>query len=269
MKLLHKVVKSSQGISINGTVSIDNTVVIKEKPLDYNVDSKGVSLNLDDEQKVKLTDVERNLQIKYQNKINELEKQRDDVISQAKAEALKITQEAYREADIIKIQAREQARTEGFEVGKNEATSQLESQLKAVLELLAELNSQRESIYIENENSLIDLAYDMTKKITLSEIKTDKDIIFSIVKQACKSFRNSDYVKISLAKCDVSETVVTDEKLIKRIAGNIADVEIELLSDAKTGTVILDNDKEIIDASVTTQLDFLKEVLNATKKPTQ
>ena len=104
------------------------------------------------------------------------------------------------------------------------------------------------------------------KKITLSEIKTDKEIIFGIIKQACKNFRNSDYVKISVAKCDISESVITDEKLLKSLAGNIPDIEIEVLPDADSGTVILDNDKEIIDASVPTQLEFLKEIMDSGKK---
>ena len=64
----------------------------------------------------------------------------------------------------------------------------------------------------------------------------------------------------------ITQSVVTDEKLLRQIAGNIPEVEIELLQDAKSGTVIIDNDKEIIDASVPTQLDFLKQVLNAGKK---
>lgn len=265
MKLLHKVVKSSQGINLNGYVSIDNTVVIKEKPIGNSFGGAEAVL-LDEETQGLLNDLERNLQIKYQNKMNELEAQKEEIISQAKFQAHSIVQDSYKEADMIKIQAREQARAEGFEAGKKEACLATESQLKAVVQLLAELNSQKEKVYINNENELIDLAYDMTKKITLSEIKTDKDIIFTIVKQACRNFRNSDYVKISLAKCDFSETVITDEKLLKKIAGNIPEVEIELLHDAESGTVILDNDNEIIDASVTTQLDFLKEVLNAGKK---
>ena len=53
--------------------------------------------------------------------------------------------------------------------------------------------------------------------------------------------------------------------LIRSIAGNIPNVEIEVLHDAEEGTVILDNDSEIIDASVPTQLEFLREIMNSRK----
>ncbi len=266
MKLLHKVVKSSQGIQVSGVVSIDNTVVVKQRLFDENTDTQNLTQD-DITQQIAIR--EQELVNKYNQMIKQLDDNKEQIIRQAKEEATGILQSARLESVSIKEQARQQGYAEGFENGKAEALNQLNSSMASLTKLINDLNSERESIYIDNENDLLDTVYELTRKITQSEIKTDREIIFSIVKQACKSFRNSDYLKISLAKCDVSESVVTDEKLIKRIAGNIPEVEIELLSDAQSGTVILDNDSEIVDASVNTQLDFLKEVLNASKKANQ
>lgn len=107
---------------------------------------------------------------------------------------------------------------------------------------------------------------EIAKKITLSELKTDKDAIFRILKQAAKNFRNSDYIKISLSQLDVSEEVVSDMDFIKSVVGHSKDIEVELLKDAEEGTVILDNGSEIIDASVPTQLELLREILENGKK---
>jgi len=269
---LHKVVKSSQAVNIDGVVSIDNTVIIKQKPVFFSNEgdeSKDNSV-LIQEYEERIRQFEINIQSQYQSKLKEFEKEKDQILIDAVAQAKLITRKAEEEALVMKELAKKNGYKhgydEGFNDGSKKATGELESQLNAVTSLLKQLNENRDDIYIKNENEIIDLAYQLTQKITLSEIKTDKDIIFAIVKQACKNFRNSDYVKISLAKCDVSQSVVTDEKLLRQIAGNIPEVEIELLQDAKSGTVIIDNDKEIIDASVPTQLDFLKQVLNAGKK---
>ena len=275
MKLLHKVVKSSQDVQYNGYVSIDNTVVVKQKPIQTisdDADDENGSKHSALEQRIqtevlnRLAAHERELSEKEKQAFEEINVQKSKIITEALAEAEKIAKEANLQSLVMQEKARQKGFDEGFQEGKSEALKQEEKNLKAVADLLIELNNNREAIYIENENALIDLAYDLTKKITMSEIKTDREIIFSIVKQACKSFRNSDYVKISLAKCEVSEKVVTDEKLLRKIAGNIPDIDIELLQDAESGTVIIDNDKEIIDASVPTQLDLLKEIMNNSKK---
>ena len=105
----------------------------------------------------------------------------------------------------------------------------------------------------------------MAEKITLEELKTDKNVLFRIVEQAAKNFRNSDYIKISFAKGDVSREVVTDLEFIKTLVGNIPEIEVEILPEAAEGTVILDNNSEIIDASVPTQLELLQEIMKNSK----
>ncbi len=267
MRLLHKVVKSSDFVSYDGVVSIDNTVIIKPKQVQKRVET---GTNSDDVEQLNKTQQEMSLQIENEVKLREAylnqeyRKKEQKLRDESEAEKQKIISRAIDEGERIKYRARQ----EGFEQGRQDALNEMQNQLKACRGLLAEINARKDSIYISQENELIDLLYDMVKKVTNHELLTDREIIFSTIKHACKSFRNSDYVKISVAKCDVSETVITDRQMIKKIAGNIPDVEIELLPDAETGTIILDNDKEIIDASIPTQLDFLKEILNAGKKPT-
>jgi len=265
MKLLHKVVKSSQGMLFDGEVSIDNTVVIKEKPIsktDEKDTTEALPPEIEKEINLRIEKGQKQLEIDKQKVLEEIHNMKSKVISEAMTEAERIR----READTGAIVMREQAKDIGFEIGRKKVLDKLKKEIKAAATLLEELNAQKEAFYISHENEIIDLVYDMVKKITLTEIKTDREIIFGIMKQACKSFRNSDYVKISIAKCDVSESVITDEKLLKKIAGNIPDIEIELLPDAESGTIILDNDKEIIDASVPTQLKFLKEIMDSGKK---
>ena len=262
MKLLHRVVKSSHGINVSGVVSIDNTVIIRQKPTEFDEDEEISEIEL----KERFQALEQKLLAEYHEKLKRAESEKQDILMNASVQAQAMISQANNDAERIKQEAKNSGFAQGFQEGKRAIEEELSGQLNAVKKLLEQLNSEREALYINNENDLIDTAYDMTRKITMSEIKADKDIIFNIVKQACKNFRNSDYVKISLAKCDFDESVITDQKWLKKIAGNIPEVEIELLPDAQTGTVLLDNDEEIVDASVPTQLDFLKEVLNASKK---
>lgn len=268
MKLLRRVVKSSSGINYNGTVSIDNTVI--RRPTASELE------NAEEESTMTAEEIDAHLKF-YEKKLNEehrqrlesLEKEKQDILTQAQQEAERIISDAQTSAVSIKVQAQTQGYNEGFEKGNAEAISKLRDSFEAVQKLIEKINESKEQMYIKNENELLDLAYEMAEKITLSEIKSDKEIIFAIVKQACKSFRNSEYIKISLAGCDVEKTVVSDAKLIKSLANGIPEVEVEVLKDAESGTVLIDNDSEIIDASVGTQLDFLKQVYNSSKKAQQ
>ena len=110
-----------------------------------------------------------------------------------------------------------------------------------------------------------DTVMELVRKITLTELKTDPHILEEIIAQAAKNFRNSDFVKISLAKGEVSEKLKTDAKFLKERISFIPDIEIEILPEAEDNTVILDNGSEIIDASVPTQLDFLQEIIKNTR----
>lgn len=269
MKLLHRVVKSSNIVNFDGEVSIDNTVVVKPKSVENAFDENAEEIVTEEESVFveedftsRLEELELEFSEKERILHEEINLKKSKIVSEAMTEAERIRKEAETGAIVM----REQAKEIGFEAGKLEAHNQVKDKLNALSELISEINSKKEEIYLSHENQLIDLAYELVKKITLSEIKTDKEIIFGIIKQACKNFRNSDYVKISVAKCDISESVITDEKLLKSLAGNIPDIEIEVLPDADSGTVILDNDKEIIDASVPTQLEFLKEIMDSGKK---
>lgn len=274
MKLLHKIVKSSRGVTFDGTVAIDNTVVIKPKPVEVVGESgdEADELNRQIEERIKievsnrLAACERELSDKEKKAFEDIQTQKSKIVSEAMLKARNIVDDANKQAVIIKEEARKSGFLKGEAEGKAEVKKQMQENLDKTALLLKEFTDAKEQLYISHENEILDLTYDITKKITLNELKTDKEIIFDIVRQSLKAFRNSDFVKISLAKCDVEASVVTDEDFVKSISGNIPDVEIELLPDAKSGTVLIDNDKEIIDASVPTQLDLLKEIMNNTKK---
>ncbi len=272
MKLLHKVVKSSQGLNYLGSVSIDNTIIMRAKPIAVKDEEENSEVDHNEqiisiEVENRLASLERELSEKEKDAFEKINLEKSAIITEALQEAEAIRKEA-RTAVLVEAEsARKQAYQEGLEQGINEAKAQQEKYLRAAATLISEINNNKHSIFIKQENQLIDLAYEIVEKIINQEIKSDKEIIFNIAKQAAKSFRSSDYLKISMAKSDVSQTVVCDENIIRQIAGNIKDVEIELLKEAKEGTIILDNGKEIVDASIPTQLDLLKEIMENSKQP--
>ena len=277
MKLLHKVVKSSRISENDEPVFIDNTVIIPVKPIfseDNPEDEDALRRRLEKErheQEVQ-SEISRQVdaiknQLEQENAeyLQKLEHMRQEIINDAKAQSDEIMKKVKLDSINELENARKKGFEEGFNAGRGEALSQCETYVKTAAQFLSEINSRKEAYFIQNEEKLLDISIEMAEKITLEELKTDKNVLFRIVEQAAKNFRNSDYIKISFAKGDVSREVVTDLDFIKTLVGNIPEIEVEILPEAAEGTVILDNNSEIIDASVPTQLELLQEIMKNSK----
>ncbi len=130
---------------------------------------------------------------------------------------------------------------------------------------MAEINSRKEAYYVSAEEEMRQTVFELVNKIVRTELKINPQVIEGLIADAAKNFRNSDYIKITLAEDGITERFRTDEKLVKDIIPFIPEVEIELDEDAEEGTVIVDNGSEIVDAGVPTQLEFLKEIMRTTR----
>lgn len=195
----------------------------------------------------------------------------DKMIEDARSKTKAVFAAAEEECERLKEKSRKEGFEAGFEAGRKEALKKCEKYLETAGALLSEINSKKEAYYISHEYELCETVLDMVKKITLSEIKTDPEVIDRIAANAAKSFRNSDYVKISVAQGEASREFVTDNEFVKSLIPFIPEIEVEELDplDAPPGTVVLDNGSEIIDASIPTQLDFLKEIMKNSHKEEQ
>lgn len=189
------------------------------------------------------------------------------MIEDAKTKTRAVFEAAEEECNRLKEKSRREGFDAGFDAGRKEAIKKCEKYLEAAAKLLSEINAKKEAYYISNEYELTQTVMDMVRRITFEEIKTDPAVIDRICADAAKNFRNSDYLKISLSKGEASRPMITDKEFVKSIISFIPEIEVEELDpeDAPAGTIVLDNSSEIIDASIPTQLDFLKEIMKSSR----
>ena len=189
----------------------------------------------------------------------------DKTAEDAKATVTAVIERTNRECSVLKEKAKADGFKEGFDEGKRQSLEKCAKYIDAAAGLLSDINAHKDAYYLSNEKELRETVFMMVEKIVKAELKTSPELIERIIADAAKGFRNSDYIKISLADGEVSRKIKTDDKLIKEIIPYVKDIDIEILQDAEEGTVILDDNDEIVDASVPTQLDFLKEILKNTR----
>lgn len=280
----------STAYEMDKPVTIDNTVyipveddetgeVISAEEIRRREEQKAAEQKAAEEYRIK-TEVEKRLRVALAEKSVQLEKERAEIIELAKKEAAAITadtkaatmavmEKAQNECVVLKEQAQKEGYNEGFAQGKDESLEKYKRYIDAAGKLLSEINSRKEAYYISNEEEMRTTVFEMVKKITRAELVSSPEIIEGIIGDAAKNFRNSDYIKITLAEDEITEKFRTDEKLIKDVIPFIPEIEIEFDDEAEEGTIILDNDSEIVDAGVPTQLEFLREILDNTRGKTE
>lgn len=246
MKLLHKVVKSSKINLTSDTVGIENTVILPQKAEEISEPCDIVEEAIDHEGIAR-------------EKASAILKAAEDELNKAKEQADKIIEAANEQAQKIKEDAFNEAYDKGYEQGQSESRTKCESYIKAAAGLIAGINSKKDALFKRYESEILETTFDIAQKVTLKKASNEKDVIVEMIKSAARHFRNSDYIKLTLSDIDVAVEVISDKEFLSEILGGIPHIETELISD-DGGTLILDNGSEIIDASVSTQLNMIKEI---------
>ncbi len=173
--------------------------------------------------------------------------------------------QALEEARLIK----EQAKKEGFELGYREGYEKGLKDAKGVfdkiieeytlkmqqaIEKLAMTASEISKKYEELESVATDMVLDIAKKVISNELKTNREAVRSMVKDAL-GLVDSKKIKIRMNPEDVS-------KLDKSVISESKTVEIVEDKNLKKGSLIIEEDNgNIIDASVDTKLEQIKGTL--------
>lgn len=263
------IVKSGSFV-VAGTVGIKNEVEIKQKQVKIPNkidDSQVETAQFENVQSVSFdqAEVDKIFEDAYDSAteiINSAkataEKNANEIVENAKAESLQIQKQASGEGF---KEGFELGKSEGFSEGKAQVSAEMQEHFDSIQKLLSEINENKSKLFEKYENDLIETIFEISQKIVLDSLNdSDKDIIRKTVKNAAKHFRTSQYLKISLCNNEYNRELASDEEFLKEIAGNIPNIEIELLKDAEIGTVILDNGNGITDASISVQLKMIEEL---------
>jgi flagellar biosynthesis/type III secretory pathway protein FliH len=175
-------------------------------------------------------------------------------------------EKAQHDAEQIRIQANDDGYREGYAAAKEDALAKYNSAIDEANRLLEEIKQNKDQYFRENEFELVSLIYTVCEKVIHDELTQTPAAVRSIVADAAKAYRNSVSVKISLPDNEESRLIQADGTFLRKILPGVQYIDIEILDDAPEGTIILDDGKDVTDASIPTQLQFLKEILDNSRK---
>nr|WP_312577370.1 FliH/SctL family protein [Sedimentibacter sp.] len=211
----------------------------------------------------------------------EIYNQREIIIKDATEEALKIVNTAKRNAHLevseIKNRAYEDGYNAGIGIGKNkgyeegyqtglktireELSKENEIRLNEINNMIELIEKNKQVIISKYENEISKLAIDIAEKIVRQKIEQKDDFVTKIIENVIEDYKNVEWIKIYVSDNEDARMIEADKLLIDELSKISKDIKIEVKKGLSNRSCIVETPDSIVDASVDTQLNNLKEIL--------
>jgi len=189
-------------------------------------------------------------------------------VEEYRAQALR---DIEKELEDLRMGARDEGYNQGFAEGLAEARKegraenekQAAEQGKTVKKFLEDAARERVELIEESKEELKDLALAIAEKVIRVSLKSSSDIILRMIESATDKHKRCEWAHIYIADCDTKAMALTIPELTAALSHVSDRVRIIPMADDESGTCIIELPDEIIDASVSTQLDAIRGVMSS------
>lgn len=193
-----------------------------------------------------------------------------EIITEAEERAKQILEDAREQANILRQKAFRDGHEEGRREGHREA---YEEQRKLLDEEIRQLQTDAadviKSVSVE-KTKLLEQYIDDLKKISLAiaekiiqtSLQSSGDIVKRMILAATDKITKKQWAKIYITKCNTSISMEVDTEFLDAMSKLSDNIKIITMDNGEEGTCIIELPDEIIDASVSTQLENIKDILN-------
>lgn len=199
--------------------------------------------------------------------------QAEAILAEAAEEARKLREKALAQAEEEAEELKRQAHTEGYQAGfaqgmaegRQEAKVQREqmaaAQEKEITAFLKDAVRARDQLLEDSKQDLKELALAIAEKVIHVSLKSSGDILIRMIEAATAKRRRCEWVQVYIADCDAKASVNTVPELTEYLSRLSDRVRVIPMTGDESGTCIVEMPDEIIDASVSTQLDNLRGII--------
>lgn len=185
----------------------------------------------------------------------------------------KIMDEAAFEAEQIKENAKEEGYREGYLQGKEEGRAEvrkeylqeIEGNLNAfqqeIEEILAALERAKESCLKNHLDELKDIAVAIAEKVIHVSLETSGEVMKRMIIAATEKLKKTAWVKIYIDKYDYEMMMEVDTDIIDELSHLSDNIKFIVMDKEDKGNCIIEMPEEIVDVSVNTQLENIKDIL--------
>lgn len=195
------------------------------------------------------------------------------ILKQAREEAERILEDARAaakaEQESIRIGARDEGYREGYAHGIAKAMDDAERDREAmaarmekdVQEYLEKADMAREELIGQTQDELLDLCIAVAEKVVRVSLKSSSEVIVRMIQTATERLKRQEWVHIYISGCDTKGVAKISPALTTALGALSQHIKIIPMGDDEGGTCIVETPEEIIDASVSTQMTNIRDLL--------
>ena len=196
------------------------------------------------------------------------------IMNQAREEAEQILAQARQRAEAEQEEIRAGARDEGYREGyaqgiakamddsvrDREATAaRLEKEVQAFLE---KASLAREEMLLQTREELLELCLSIAEKVVRVSLKSSSEVIVRMIQTATERMKRQEWVHIYISGCDARQLAQISPALTSTLGALSQHIKVVPMGDDEIGTCIVETPEEIADASVSTQMSNIRDVLH-------
>ena len=115
---------------------------------------------------------------------------------------------------------------------------------------------------IQAQNELCELSLAVAEKVIHISLRTSRDVIARMIQVATEKLKRREWVHIYVGGYEARDLAQITPELTTALAGLSEHIKIIPMSDDELGACIIEMPDEIIDASASTQLNNIRDVLS-------
>lgn len=196
------------------------------------------------------------------------------IMNRAREEAEQLLQQAREQARQEQEEIRAGARDEGYREGyaqgiakamddsvrDREATAaRLEQEVQAFLQ---KATLAREEMLLQTREELLDLCLSIAEKVVRVSLKSSSEVIVRMIQNATERMKRQEWVHIYISGCDARQLTRISPALTGTLGALSQHIKVVPMGDDEGGTCIVETPEEIVDASVSTQMSNIRDVLH-------
>lgn len=190
--------------------------------------------------------------------LNKAKKDAQKMIDDANVSRRQILDEANSAAEAIKKKAYE----EGLKKGIDDKIELLENLAHYISHSIEQLKNDEKEYFQEYEKQLKYVASEIAEKIIYLKIQDDDMTMYNLVKNAIKSVRDASWIRAEASQ----KLSGYADSLEKELADSGINVEILINDNVPDDTCVLNTSNGVVVATVSQQLENLKEFINRQDK---
>lgn len=200
--------------------------------------------------------------------------QAEAIIAEARATASEILAgveaQAADELEMLRSGARDEGYRAGYARGMMDAVEQSKEEQEAYQKEIADevkafiqaASGSRDRMIDETTEELRDLAIAVAEKVVRVSLKTSSEVIIRMIQSATDRMKRREWVHIYISGCDSKSMVEISPALSTTLSALSEHIRIIPMQDDEIGTCIIETPEEIIDASLSTQISNIRNLVS-------